>query len=260
MGTFLNQDCMVAMDAMDESSIDLVVTSPPYNAKKDYESNLSINSYTEFAEDWSSRIPRLLTPSGAFWLNVGYTKVSDTTTLPLCYLYYPILVKLGLHLVQEIVWHFEGGMAYKRRFSHRTERWQWWVKNPSDFVFNLDAVRDATLNRTQDKRNNPLGKNPTDYWYYDRVVGGNGASSEKTMHPCQFPVPMIERIIKASSNAGQMVLDPFGGSGSTALAAYNLDRDFISIERDTVYHDAAQQRIENSDKAKLRFMSQATFV
>jgi DNA modification methylase len=108
----------------------------------------------------------------------------------------------------------------------------------------LDAVRDINLNRTNDKRNNPLGKNPTDYWYFDRVVGGTGATTEKKNHPCQFPVPMIDRIIKSSSNKGQMVLDPFGGSGSTALSAAELGRDFISIEMDPLYHEISKHRVD----------------
>ncbi len=119
----------------------------------------------------------------------------------------------------------------------------WFAKDPDVLTFNLDDVRDASLNRTVDKRNNPLGKNPTDYWYYDRVVGGTGAGKDKTHHPCQFPVPMIERIIKACSNKGETVLDPFGGSGSTALAAYNTGRNSISIEMDEGYHQAGQDRL-----------------
>lgn len=244
------------MQAIEAGSVNLLITSPPYNADKIYEDRLSVQGYADFAESWISCVPRLLADNGAFWLNVGYTKVSDTETLPLTYLYYPILMKYGFHFIQEVVWHFEGGMSYKKRFSHRTERWMWVVKDPKNFIFNLDDVRDISLNRTQDKRNNPLGKNPTDYWYYDRVVGGKGAGADKTTHPCQFPVPMIQRIIKACSNPGDTILDCFGGSGSTAVAAYETNRNFISIERDKEFHEAAQRRLKKTDRAKLSFFQE----
>lgn len=234
------------MNAMPEASVNLVVTSPPYNADKSYatyDDSRSLAEYEDFARQWVTCIPRLLKPNGQFWLNVGYTKMGANETLPLTYLYHPICKEAGFKLVQEVVWHYEGGMSYKKRFSHRTERWQWWALDPDNITFNLDDVRDLALNRTVDKRNNPLGKNPTDYWYFDRVVGGTGAGKDKTHHPCQFPVPMIERIIKASSNANEIVLDPFGGSGSTALAAFNTGRQAISIEMDEGYHKVAQERL-----------------
>ncbi|RYD68579.1 MAG: site-specific DNA-methyltransferase [Verrucomicrobiaceae bacterium] len=254
MQSFLNSDCISTMMSLKPGSVKLAVTSPPYNADKKYETNLALAEYEAFADAWVSQIPRLLSDDGSFWLNVGYTKLSPTTTLPLTYLYYPIAIRHGLHLIQEIVWHYEGGMAYKSRFSHRTERWMWFAKDPTNYLFHLDAVRDPKLNRTIDKRNNVLGKNPTDYWYFDRVVGGNGKSSEKTSHPCQFPVPMIDRIIKACSNPGDTILDPFGGSGSTAVSAYNNYRSFVSIERDPEYHAAAMDRLTRSDRAKMEFI------
>jgi adenine-specific DNA-methyltransferase len=246
MGIFINDDCVAAMRNIKAGSVDLIVTSPPYNAGKayaSYEDSKSVDDYKQFAENWIAAVPRTLSPTGSFWLNVGYTKLSDTETMPLTYLYYPILIQNGFHMIQEIVWHYEGGMSYKKRFSHRTERWMWCVRDPKNFVFNLDDIRDMSLNRTIDKRNNPLGKNPTDYWYYDRVVGGTGATTEKKNHPCQFPVPMLSRIIKACSHEGQTILDPFGGSGSTALAATRLNRDFISIEMDEGYHQISQDRL-----------------
>ena len=243
MAKFFLGDCREHLKNITPETIPLVATSPPYNAGKAYETALSLEEYQRFSLDWCSAVAQVLAPTGAFWLNLGYMKLSDTETLPLTYLYYPIIRGLGLHLIQEIVWHYEGGMAYKRRFSHRTERWQWWVRDPKNFIFDLDAVRDATLNRTKDNRNNPLGKNPTDYWYFDRVVGGCGASAEKTAHPCQFPVEMVERIVRACSRPGDVVLDPFGGSGSAALAAVRTGRDFIYMEIDPGYHRLAIERL-----------------
>ncbi|GJD47148.1 Modification methylase RsrI [Methylobacterium cerastii] len=242
MNSLINADCIETMREMPASSVNLIITSPPYNAGKRYETDLTIAAYTTFANAWVSEIPRLLTNDGALWLNVGYTKVSDVETLPLTYLYHPLLLKHGLRFIQEVVWHYEGGMAYTSRFSHRTERWMWLVKNPDAYTFNLDAVRDKSLNRTQDRRNNPMGKNPTDYWYFNRVVGGRGARGVKT-HPCPFPVPMLDRIVRACSHPNDVILDPFGGSGSTAASALSNDRQFISIEREPQYHADAEARI-----------------
>jgi DNA modification methylase len=246
------------MASFDRASVDLVVTSPPYNADKAYASysdKRSLQEYKEFASAWMNEVPRLMKPNGSFWLNVGYTKLGANETLPLTYLYYEIAQKVGLKLVQELVWHYEGGMSYKRRFSHRTERWMWFALDPDNLTFNLDDVRDASLNRTIDKRNNPLGKNPTDYWYFDRVVGGNGAGKDKSHHPCQFPVPMIERIVKACSNPGEVILDPFGGSGSTAVAAYNQGRRGVCIEMDESYHRVASDKLQKMQDELIRFDS-----
>ncbi|HEV2603341.1 MAG TPA: DNA methyltransferase [Microvirga sp.] len=248
---FLNADCTEVMPTMVAGSVDLAVTSPPYQAGKEYEEAVSIEEYTAFADRWLACVPRVLSETGALWLNVGYVKLSETTTLPLTYLYYPLAVKHGLHLIQEIVWHYEGGLPYTRRFTHRTERWMWFVKDPNNYVFHLDSVRDQTLNRTADRRNSDLGKNPTDHWtsddwYFDRVVGGRGRSSEKTEHPAQFPVAMIERIITACSHKGDVVLDPFGGAGTSAEAASRNGRGFISIEKDEGYHEIARARVARS--------------
>lgn len=220
------------MESVESGSVDLVITSPPYNAGKEYEGSLSVDQYREFAKTWVSHIPRVLKNNGSFWLNVGYTKTGNNTTLPLTYLYFPLI---EMPFVQEIVWHYEGGMPYKKRFTHRTERWMWFSSNPDSMTFNLDAVRDMSLNRTDDKRNNPLGKNPTDYWFFDRVVSGTGRVKEKTNHPCQFPEKMIERIVKACSNPNELVLDPFMGSGTTARVAKRLGRQYLGFEKDDKY-------------------------
>ncbi|MEP9400144.1 DNA methyltransferase [Mesorhizobium sp. KR2-14] len=241
---FINADCIETMQSLPAGSISLVTTSPPYNAGKEYESDLSVREYMQFAERWISCIPRLLTPTGALWINVGHIMHSNTEAVPLTYHYYPLLVRHGLRLVQEVVWHARGGLRYGKRFAHRTERWMWFVKNPENYIFNLDDVRDGTLNITDDPRNSPQGQNPTDYWHYPRVVGGRGASPEKTEHPCQFPVAMVERIIRACSNPGDVVLDPFGGAGSTAVAAFLNNRSSISVEIDRRYHNIAKSRLD----------------
>jgi len=239
----INGDCIDVMKALKEQSVksELIITSPPYNANKEYEKNISLEEYKKFAKDWINMAKDLLTDNGSLWVNLGYIKLDKNETLPLTYLYYNLI---DIPLIQEIVWHYEGGMSYKKRFTHRTERWMWFCKNPNNVTFNLDAIRDIKLNKTKDKRNNPLGKNPTDYWYFNRVVGGNGKSKEKKEHPCQFPELMIERIVKACSNKGDTILDCFMGSGTTGVACRDLNRKFIGIELDKKYYDISIERME----------------
>jgi adenine-specific DNA-methyltransferase len=241
---FIEGDCVEIMRRMPVASINLVVTSPPYNIQKEYENKLSLQQYEQNVREWFSEIPRVLACDGAAWINVGYTTPTRKTTLPLTYLYYPILQEMGLHLIQEVVWRYSGGMAAKHRFSPRSERWQWWVKNPKRYHFDLDAIREQPLG--SDPRNNPLGKNPGCVWDFNTVVGGRGASTEKTAHPCQFPRAMVERIILACSRPGDTVLDPFGGSGTTAIAASGIGRGFVSIERVPEYHHIALKRFERA--------------
>lgn len=233
--SLFNEDCILGIPKLTQS-FDLVVTSPPYNAGKQYESKKSVGEYREFAKLWTSAVVAKMGENASLWLNVGYMKVGKNSTLPLTYLYYDII---KLPLVQEIVWHYEGGMPYKLRFSHRTERWMWFSKNPSKTTFNLNNIRERVC-RTKDKRNNVLGKNPTDCWYFNRVSNN---SKEKHGHPCQFPEAMIERIIQACSNPGDSILDPFMGSGTVGAIAKIHGMSFTGFEINPAYFHSASQRI-----------------
>ena len=233
-------DCMEVMKTIPEGSVDLIVTSPPYDAGKEYEGQRNLERYTQFAREWISLVPRLLKPGGSFWLNVGYTKLGGNETLPLTYLYHEVRPDC-LRLVQELVWEYPSGMAYRKRFAHRSERWQWWALNPDAVYFDLDAVREPQTSK--DKRNNPLGKNPTDVWRFNHVIKGTAASAEATTHPCAFPEAMVQRVIKACSPQGGTVLDPFMGSGTTGKVALQLGRKFIGIEREPSYLEISKTRI-----------------
>ena len=236
----INQDCRPVLKSFKHNNrkFNLVVTSPPYNAGKAYEKNLSLDEYRDFAESWVSPLSELVLESGSLWINLGFFDLGDNRTLPLTYVYYQVC---KLPLVQEVVWHYEGGMSYKNRFSHRTERWMWFSPNPRKVAFNLNDVRAKT--KKYDHRNNPLGKNPTDYWFFNRVSNN---SREKTSHPCQFPSSMIRRIVAACSSRDDSVLDPFMGSGSVGVACNELHRSFVGIEISRHYCRIARKRISDS--------------
>jgi len=216
-------DCITFMQTLDAECVDLICTSPPYKANKSYESWTSFADYEDFADQWIEQASRILTKNGTMMLNVGYTKIGRNETLPLTYLYHRLAIQHGLKLVQEIVWRYYGGMAYKLRYTHRTERILWLTKDPDNCTFNLDDVRVKEW-KAYDKRNNPLGKNPTDVWEIRRVVGGTGAVEMKYNHPAQFPWALVERIIKGHSNPYDRVFDPFLGTGTTCIVAQNLNR------------------------------------
>ena len=271
----INGDCITNLgsDYADES-VDLIATSPPYRAEKSYEDWESLAEYESFAREWMKEAARILTPTGTLMLNIGYTKVGRNETLPLTYLYHQIAQECGLKLVQEIVWRYYAGMAYVNRYTHRSERILWLTKDPDNCTFNLDDVRlkqwrsfdegyTPSFDELKAKRLNPNGKNPTDIWEINHT-NHNKASERrgqekvdglmqfdfdslavepaKTIaHPAVFPEELLERIIKGHSNEGDLVLDPFLGTGTTMKVAhrlnrrcvgYEINRDYISIIKD----------------------------
>jgi adenine-specific DNA-methyltransferase len=241
-------DILEVLSDIPDGSIDLTVTSPPYNIGKEYETVKPLSEYLHWCEAWLKEIHRVTAPAGALWLNMGYIRVPlKGTAVPLSYLLWG---HSPFYLVQEIVWNYGAGVSCKRMFSPRHEKWLWYVKNSDDYFFNLDAVRDPNVKYPNQKKNgklkcNPLGKNPSDVWQIPKVTSGaNRASKERTSHPAQFPIAVIERIIKACSREGDTVLDPFMGSGTTGVAAGLLKRKFIGIEINAKYYALAKRRME----------------
>lgn len=241
-------DCLAGMRQLRSGMIGLTVTSPPYNIGKEYEEPLALEHYIDWCTDWCHEVARLTAPGGAFWLNLGYVKKEgEARALPLPYLLWN---RVPLFLIQEVVWNYGAGVAARRSFSPRNEKFLWFVKNEEDYTFNLDSVRDPNVKYPNQKKNgklkcNPLGKNPSDVWQFAKVTSGSDrASPERTDHPAQFPVAIIERIIKACSNPGDIVLDPFMGSGTTALVAMQLGRPVLGFELSDCYLEIAKARIE----------------
>jgi adenine-specific DNA-methyltransferase len=242
-----NRDCLEAMGALPSGLVDITVTSPPYNIGKEYEDTLDLDHYLGWCERWIREIHRITATNGAFWLNLGYVSMPGRArALPIPYLMWD---RIPFFLIQEIVWHYGAGVAARKGFSPRNEKFLWYVKNEKDYAFNLDNVRDPDVKYPNQRKNgklkcNPLGKNPTDVWLFPKVTSGSDrASPERTEHPAQFPVAVIERIIKACSNHGALVLDPFMGSGTTALVAVQLGRPVLGFELSSRYTAIAIERL-----------------
>ena len=242
-----NEDCLEGMKRIPDSSIDLIVTSPPYNIKKKYKSykdDLSLQEYLTFLKEVLCECSRILKAKGNVMFNVGSYIDKQGNAIPISYFIFNMLDDLGLKFRQEIVWYFQGGLSATKKLSARYENILWLYKE--DYIFNLDDIRIKEWKQI-DKRNNPNGKNPTNVWEINRVAYG---SKEKTEHPAQFPITMIERLIKGWSNENDIVLDPFMGSGTTAIAAINTNRNYIGFEMDEEYYKASIERINNHVKDK----------
>lgn len=240
-------DCRSLMAQLPDESFHLTVTSPPYNIGKEYERPLPLHEYLSWCENWMGDIHRLTTPSGAFWLNIGYVPVADEgKAVPLAYMLWD---KTPFFMLQEVVWTYGAGVATRHTFSPRNEKLLWYVKDQNTYTFNLDAVRDPDVKYPNQKKNgklkcNPLGKNPGDVWAIPKVTSGAGRSSvERMPHPAQFPEALIERVILASTNPGDLVLDPFLGSGTTAAVARRLGRKVVGFEQRSDYIETASSRL-----------------
>lgn len=255
-----NRDCVEALSRVPEGMVDLTVTSPPYNIGKEYEERLDVAEYIDWCESWIKKIHRVTATDGSFWLNLGYFSLPGRAkAIPIPYLLWD---RIPFFLQQEIVWHYGAGVASRKSFSPRNEKFLWFLKNPDSYVFNLDDVRDKNVRYPNQKKNgklkcNPLGKNPTDVWDFPKVTSGRDrASAERTAHPAQFPLALIDRIVRACSNEGGLVIDPFLGSGTTAEAAMRTGRLFLGFELNPHYVAIAEKRIDEYAERKKQVDSQ----
>ncbi|HUM36172.1 MAG TPA: site-specific DNA-methyltransferase [Anaerolineae bacterium] len=249
-------DCLTLLKEMPDDFVQLVVTSPPYNLGKPYESRLEIEDYLVQQRQVIEESVRVLKPQGSICWQVG-NYVDEGEIIPLDIVLYPLFAALGLQLRNRIVWHFGHGLHASKRFSGRYEVILWFTKT-EDYVFNLDAVR-VPQKYPQKKyfkgpkkgelSGNPLGKNPGDVWEIPNVKANH---VEKTLHPCQFPVELIERLVLALTNAGDWVFDPFMGVGTTAIAALMHQRRAIGAEIMPEYVEIAKERLRQAENGQLR--------
>ena len=256
-------DCVNGLQGITETSVgfQLTITSPPYNIGKEYEEISELSDYVAWCVEWMRLIHESTEENGAFWLNVGYLEVPEKgQCVPIPYLLWD---KSPFYLLQEVVWHYGAGVSTSKRLCPRNEKWLYYVKDSNAYVFNLDAIRDPNVKYPNQKKNgkfrcNPLGKNPSDVWNFPKVTtGSNRSSKERTDHPAQFPLPVVERVIKASSNPVDIVLDPFSGSGSAGLAASALGRIYVGFELRKDYCEMTAERMEEFWSVRDAEISQA---
>lgn len=249
-------DCRRLLNEIPADSIQLVVTSPPYNIGKVYERRLSLGDYVEQQSEVVGACARALAPNGSLCWQVG-NHISDGEVFPLDAVLYPAFKAAGLKLRNRIVWHFEHGLHCTRRFSGRYETIMWFTKT-DQYQFDLDTVR--VPQKYPNKRafkgpsrgqvtGHPLGKNPGDVWILPNVKHNH---VEKTVHPCQFPVELVERLVLALTNAGDWVLDPFMGVGSALLAAVLHGRKAAGAEVIPDYVSIAYARLGAAERGQLR--------
>lgn len=249
-------DCLDLLPQIPDGLVKLVVTSPPYNLGKPYETRLNMDEYLDQQRRVIEDCVRVLDEQGSICWQVG-NYVENSEIIPLDIVLYPVFASLGLHLRNRVVWHFGHGLHASKRFSGRYEVILWFTKS-DNYAFNLDAVR--VPQKYPRKKyykgpkkgqfsGNPLGKNPGDVWEIPNVKANH---VEKTIHPCQFPVELIERLVLAMTNRGDWVLDPFIGVGTTAIAALMHNRRAIGAEIVPEYVEVAKERIRLAEKGELR--------
>jgi len=241
-------DCLDLLKSIPDESLQLVVTSPPYNIGKEYEKKLQLDIYLQQQAQIIAECVRALSTKGSICWQVG-NYVDRGAIIPLDTVLYPIFSNLGLRMRNRIIWHFEHGLHCSRRFSGRYETIIWFTKS-EDYVFNLDPVR--VPQKYPGKKYfkgpkagqyscNPLGKNPGDLWVIPNVKSNH---IEKTEHPCQFPVELIERLVLSLTNEGDWVFDPFLGTGTSVIAAVRHGRRGAGAETVQKYIDLARDRIQ----------------
>ena len=255
-----NGDCSELLKNIPSDSVDLVITSPPYNIGKKYEKKASLESYLKDMEPVIAEMDRVLAATGNLCWQVG-NYVHKGEVFPLDIYFYEIFKRFGLKLRNRIIWRFNHGLHCTKRFSGRYETILWFTKS-DEYIFNLDPVRVPA--KYPGKRHfkgpkkgqlsgNPLGKNPSDIWdvvkqdWEDEVWDIPNVKAnhpEKTEHPCQFPVELVQRCVLALTQPGGVVLDPYCGVGSTIIAALQHDRKAIAAEQDSNYVAITRERIQ----------------
>jgi len=249
-------DCLSLLRTIADGTLQLVVTSPPYNIGKEYEKHLRLGSYLAQQAAVIRECARCLSPHGSICWEVG-NYVDGGAIIPLDTILYPIFADLGLRMRNRIIWHFEHGLHCSKRFSGRYETIVWFTKS-NDYVFNLDPVRVPQKYpgkkyfkgpRAGEYSCNPLGKNPGDLWVIPNVKSNH---VEKTEHPCQFPVELVERLVLSMTNEGDWVLDPFLGTGTSIIAAIRHRRRGAGAEVVPKYVNLARRRIEQEMKGTLK--------
>ncbi|HUV41548.1 MAG TPA: site-specific DNA-methyltransferase [Sedimentisphaerales bacterium] len=242
MQKFINKiisgDCIKILSSVKEPFADLIFADPPFNIGykyNGYNDNKKSDDYVAWTRRWMSACYNVLKPHGSFYIAMGDEYAANTKI---------IADGLGLFMRNWLIWHYTFGQQMKKKFARSHTHILYFVKDKDIFTFDADATTRVISDRQKiysDKRANPDGKLPDDVWdEYPRVCG---TFDERTGFPCQMPEGLLARIIRVSSNAGDWVLDPFSGSGTTAIVAAKLKREYTGIEISPEYADQSRKRI-----------------
>jgi adenine-specific DNA-methyltransferase len=258
-------DCIQTMDKMSENCIQTIVTSPPYNLDKKYgkyNDNRPMEEWEDLIDKTAKSAKNILKENGSFFLNVS--PIPDKKTkeiIPLDAIAYYIFKRNGYYLRNSIIWHFNNMQNCTNRLSGRWEKILWFVKDINNYQFNLEDIRIPYITKNDKRLEGGTGRNPTDtwnydlpesdFWYFDRVNNMTKNKLGLTDHPCIYPTPMIERIIRMTSKKGETILDPFLGSGTTLVAARKQGRIGLGIELDERYKEIIDKRINNEGTPSL---------
>ncbi len=271
-------DTLEFLKTIPDKSVKLIVTSPPYNIGKVYEEKVKLEEYLKYQSEVARECVRILQDNGSIAWEVG-NYVYNKEIFPLDYFFYRIFKEENnMKMRNRIIWRIEHGLHASLRFSGRYETISWYSKT-DEYTFNLDPVRipqkypGKTHYKKGDKygtpSGNPLGKNPGDVWdivlqdweeQIWNIPNVKANHPEKTEHPAQYPIELVQRLILALTNEGDTVLDPFGGVGSSAIAALLLNRKAISVERDPEYVETTVGRVKAVANGTLRIRKLGTKV
>lgn len=260
--TLSKGDCLKLLSNIPDEAAQLVVTSPPYNVGKSYEKKQTLKEYLDAQKNVIREVVRIIRPGGSICWQVGNHINGHQQIVPLDFLVNDLFSSYretaSIRLRNRIVWHFEHGLHCRLRFSGRYETVLWYTKG-DEYTFNLDSVR--VPQKYPGKRayqgpkrgqysGNPNGKNPGDVWVFPNVKSNH---VEKTVHPCQFPVELPARLVSALTNPGDLVVDPYLGVGTTAVAAVLSGRRAAGADVVAEYVTIARNRVKLAANGKLRF-------
>jgi len=264
-----NTDTLDFLKTIPDQTVELVVSSPPYNIGKSYESRQLFKDYLGFQKIVLEECYRILKQNGNFCWQVG-NYVEKGEVFPLDIYYYDFFkFDLGMKLINRIIWYFGHGLHASKRFSGRYETILWFSKS-DNYIFNLDPVRIPSKypgkrhfkgNKKGQPSGNPKGKNPSDIWEilsddFDSclwdIPNVKSNHPEKTIHPCQYPIELIERLVLSMTTEHGIVLDPFMGVGSTLLAALLHNRKTIGVDKEEKYVNITKSRINDLNDGVLK--------
>ncbi|PIQ93837.1 MAG: site-specific DNA-methyltransferase [Nitrospirae bacterium CG11_big_fil_rev_8_21_14_0_20_41_14] len=231
-------DCIEIMRTLPDKSIDLVFADPPFNIGIKYDvhnDNMPYGEYYNWSEKWIKETYRLLKNNGTIYIAIGDEFAAEINV---------ILKRAGFYFRNWIIWYYTFGQNQRKKFNRAHTHILYFTKNKERFTFNDRDIRVPSARQLiyKDKRANPIGKIPDDVWQFSRVCGTFKERIGK--HPCQMPEGLLELIIKTSSKEGDLVLDPFGGTGTTAALAKRLKRKFITMEISKEYYDIILKRLD----------------